>query len=205
MMSAMAGPHWDDSDVEITETGEATTGSPVLAPVIHNPGLPSIADDTIHHLDERYVELSRTIGVVVTTVIAAVGLVGGVGIPAVAGVPGWVTVLLTIGCGAVTILAGYFFHRWPVIEHAYHSYRVNPRGIEIHHGVWFRSVVNVARSRIQHTDVSQGPIERRYGLATLHIHTAGTEQAQVTLPGLAHATALAIRDYLVTGGEDDAV
>lgn len=186
----------------IASSGETEASA---VPEAHPRATVSIADGALRHLDARYVELSRTIGMVVTLVIAAGGLIGGVAIPAISGAPAWAVALLAIGIGAVTVMAGYLFHRWPVIEHPYHSYRVNPLGIEIHDGVWFRSVVNVARSRIQHTDVSQGPIERRFGLATLHIHTAGTEQAEVTLPGLEHATALAIRDYLVAGGADDAV
>ncbi len=61
------------------------------------------------------------------------------------------------------------------------------------------------KSRVQHTDVSRGPIERGLGLATLIIHTAGTEQAAVSLSGLPHADAYRIRDFLIEGGEDDAV
>ena len=211
----MAEPGQNGGDIEATPTPPPERPPSVESlqpppetpapPVILPPAPPSIADDTIRHLDARYVELHRTIGVIQTAMLAAVALVSCVGIPAVTGAPGWLLALLVIGGAAVTILVGYLSQRWPVIEHPYHSYRVNTRGIEIQHGVWFRSVVNVARSRIQHTDVSQGPIERRYGLATLHIHTAGTQQAEVALPGLEHATALAIRDYLVTGGEDDAV
>ncbi len=68
------------------------------------------------------------------------------------------------------------------------------------------SVVTVPRSRVQHTDVSQGPIERTYDLATLIIYTAGTHYASISLGGLSHETALFIRDHLIAGGEkDDAV
>ena len=59
--------------------------------------------------------------------------------------------------------------------------------------IW-RKVINVPRSRVQHTDVSQGPLERGHGLGTLVIYTAGTDHARVDLPGLDHATALRIRD-----------
>jgi membrane protein YdbS with pleckstrin-like domain len=58
---------------------------------------------------------------------------------------------------------------------------------------------------VQHTDVSQGPLERRYGLGTRVIFTAGTDHARVDLKGLDHATALAIRDHLLPRGGDDAV
>ena len=54
-------------------------------------------------------------------------------------------------------------------------YRVDADEIEIWSGVLWRQAVVVPRSRVQHIDVSQGPIERSYGLATLSIHTAGTQ------------------------------
>jgi membrane protein YdbS with pleckstrin-like domain len=57
---------------------------------------------------------------------------------------------------------------------------------------------------VQHIDVAQGPLERRYGLATLSIYTAGTEYARVDLPGLRHERAVAIRDHLLPGHDRDA-
>ena len=57
------------------------------------------------------------------------------------------------------------------------------------------------RSRIQHTDVTQGPYERRFGLATLVVYTAGTENASITIEGLSHETALAVRDALLARGD----
>ena len=53
------------------------------------------------------------------------------------------------------------------------------------------------RSRVQHTDVEQGPLQRKYGVATLIVHTAGMEEAKVRLEGLTRGTALRIRDYLI--------
>lgn len=58
------------------------------------------------------------------------------------------------------------------------------------------------RSRVQHTDVSQDPIERGFGLGTLVIYTAGTDHARVDLSGLEQATALRIRDYLLPDHKD---
>ena len=94
---------------------------------------------------------------------------------------------------------------WPPIEYRHMSYRVDAAGLEIRRGVYWKHAINVPRSRIQHTDVSQGPVERRYGLGTLAIHTAGTEHARVELPGLPHDTALAIRDHLLPRDLIDAI
>ena len=88
----------------------------------------------------------------------------------------------------------------------YTHYRVDPDRIEIRRGVVWRSVMQVPRSRVQHTDVNRGPIDRSYGLATLVIFTAGTEHASVSLSGLAEADAYTIRDHLIAeGGGGDAV
>ena len=65
----------------------------------------------------------------------------------------------------------------------------------------WRHHISVPRSRIQHTDVTQGPYERRFGLATLVIYTAGTEHAAIPIEGLSHDTALAFRDALLVRGD----
>ena len=59
------------------------------------------------------------------------------------------------------------------------------------------STINVPRSRVQHTDVAQGPFERKYELGRLIVYTAGTQHARVELPGLEYHTALSIRDQLL--------
>jgi len=95
--------------------------------------------------------------------------------------------------------------RWPAIAYRHASYRVDDLGIEIRRGVYFREVTSVPRSRVQHTDVSQGPLERRFGLGTLVIHTAGTAHSEVTVAGLDHTVAGRIRDHLLPGTKGDAV
>jgi membrane protein YdbS with pleckstrin-like domain len=85
----------------------------------------------------------------------------------------------------------------PVLAYRHSSFRVDSEGIEIRRGRFFRSYITVPRSRVQHTDVSQGPIERRFELGTLEIYTAGVSHAQVSLDGLAHTRALEVRDALL--------
>ena len=96
-------------------------------------------------------------------------------------------------------------YRWPPRAYQHTSYRVDDQGIEIRRGVYWRVVINVPRSRVQHIDVSQGPIERRYGLGTLVIYTAGTDHAKVELEGLEHGRALRIREHLLPSESGDAV
>jgi membrane protein YdbS with pleckstrin-like domain len=60
---------------------------------------------------------------------------------------------------------------------------------------------------VQHLDIERGPIERRFGLATLVVHTAGTRLNAVRQPGFDEAAATRLRDALVPQERehDDAV
>ena len=50
--------------------------------------------------------------------------------------------------------------------------------------------------RVQHIDVTRGPLDKMFGTATLVVHTAGTHNSIVTLPGLSPDRASAIRDEI---------
>lgn len=65
-------------------------------------------------------------------------------------------------------------------------------------GYIFQTDTMVPLSRIQHIDVEQGPILRRFGLADLQVHTAAAGDETVTVPGLARADAEAMREAIRT-------
>jgi hypothetical protein len=75
----------------------------------------------------------------------------------------------------------------------------------ISHGVLIHQVVSIPAGRIQHVDVHQGPIERALGLARLQVYTASGGGADGEIPGLARATADALREKLVRREADDVV
>jgi len=101
--------------------------------------------------------------------------------------------------------AGGGDHRRPGRRFRNTRYRVDSLGLLIHRGRIFHSELGVARSRIQHTDVTQGPIQRAYGIATLTIHTAGTEDAQIELSAIAFDEARRLRAELTGQSSDDVV
>ena len=174
-------------------------------PTSPEPASFGIADGVRRSLDPRAIPLHRVVGRIVTACIS-LPLAGVVGIlwGAIGLAPG-VVALVAGGWTVVTGTLGWWLHKWPVLHHRHASYTVNPDGIEIRTGVVWRKAISVPRSRVQHTDVSQGPLERRYGLGTLGIYTAGTGYAKGSLDGLAHGTALEIRDHLLPLEGADAV
>ncbi len=68
--------------------------------------------------------------------------------------------------------------------------------LHIAHGLLVRVRTIVPFARVQHIDLAQGPVERRFGVATLILHTAGTRGAAVPLPGLAQEEAERMRDRI---------
>ncbi|HEX2763256.1 MAG TPA: PH domain-containing protein [Allosphingosinicella sp.] len=76
------------------------------------------------------------------------------------------------------------------------GYEMGVEELHVRRGVWTRIYTIVPLGRVQHIDVSQGPLERSLGLSRLVLHTAGTLHSQVVLPGLWRETAEAMRDEI---------
>jgi membrane protein YdbS with pleckstrin-like domain len=114
---------------------------------------------------------------------------------------------IALWIGWVLLLAAAAAYVWvyPPARHRHLRYRVDDVGITIRDGVFWRAWSALPRVRIQHTDVSQGPLQRRYGVAELKLYTAGSRFTRIDLPGLEHAVALALRDELQRHVSDDAV
>ena len=85
---------------------------------------------------------------------------------------------------------------WVLPERRYRAwgYRLDEDELFIRAGRIVRYRTVVPFSRVQHIDVSQGPIERRYRLGRLTLHTAGTRTAAVWVPGLDYEEAERVRD-----------
>jgi membrane protein YdbS with pleckstrin-like domain len=67
-------------------------------------------------------------------------------------------------------------------------------------GVVFRQLVVVPYGRMQFVDVTAGPLDRRFGLATVQLHTAAAA-TDAQIPGLEPAEAARLRDRLAARGE----
>ncbi|MFR9726606.1 PH domain-containing protein [Streptomyces sp. MS19] len=70
----------------------------------------------------------------------------------------------------------------------------------IQRGVLWRQLTVVPYGRMQLVEVTSGPLERRFGLARLQLHTAAAA-TDATVPGLAPAEAERLRDRLTELGE----
>ncbi len=76
------------------------------------------------------------------------------------------------------------------------AYALRELDISYRKGWIFYSNITIPFARIQHSEISQGPVDRMFGLVTLHIYTAGGSSSDLSIPGLPRDEAQRLRDYV---------
>ena len=94
------------------------------------------------------------------------------------------------------LLLAWLVIKVPLRRYAARGYSMDADRLRVVRGLLWRKDTVVPFGRVQHIDVARGPIERHYGLATLVVHTAGTHNASVALPGLGEQDALQMREAI---------
>jgi membrane protein YdbS with pleckstrin-like domain len=141
-------------------------------------------------LEQGLLRVRRLLVVVWTAVLAvAAGLLPGL----LAG-PAWAAFALL-----PPVLAAW---GWRLLERNWRSWRYTERADDllISRGVLWREETVVPYGRMQLVEVTSGPLERRFGLATVQLHTAAAA-TDATIPGLDPAEAERLRDRLTELGE----
>ncbi|WP_076068938.1 PH domain-containing protein [Sphingomonas montana] len=144
---------------------------------------------TMRPLDPRQVAVLRAHGAAAAVPVLLATGVAELALAANDGPNGIVAALALLVVGWLVMVAPR--RRWRRWSYAFTSHELHVASgwlTQVH------TIVPVAR--VQHIDLAQGPAERRYGVATLVLHTAGTDHSRVTVPGLARADAESIRDTI---------
>ncbi|WDZ84131.1 PH domain-containing protein [Micromonospora cathayae] len=101
--------------------------------------------------------------------------------------------------GLVAVLTAW---RAVAIVRAVHAWGYAERDDDllVRHGLLVRRLSIVPYARMQFVDVTAGPLERAFGLATVQLHTAAAA-SDARVPGLPPAEASRLRDRLTALGE----
>jgi membrane protein YdbS with pleckstrin-like domain len=93
----------------------------------------------------------------------------------------------------------------PILGRRYRSwgYAEREEDLLVRRGVMFARLSVVPYGRMQFIDVTAGPLERAFGLATVRLHTAAAS-TDARIPGLAREEAARLRDSLAELGESQA-
>jgi membrane protein YdbS with pleckstrin-like domain len=76
------------------------------------------------------------------------------------------------------------------------GYQMREHDISYQTGLIFNKITTVPLVRIQHSEVTRGPLQRLFDLATVKIYTAGGQQSDLSIPGLQPDEAKKVADYI---------
>ncbi|HEY4811746.1 MAG TPA: PH domain-containing protein [Solirubrobacteraceae bacterium] len=108
-----------------------------------------------------------------------------------------IAVICVIVAGAsADVVAGRRVRAWAYTERA--------EDLLVKRGVMFRRTSVIPYGRMQYVEVTAGPFERAFGLATVQMHTAAAA-SDARIPGLPADEAARLRDQLTSLGEANAM
>lgn len=105
-------------------------------------------------------------------------------------------IMYLLPVGVVVFLIFYLL--WQEKTFPYRAYAVRERDVLYQKGWLVRRLKVCPFNRIQNCTVQQGPLERKWKLATLTLFTAGSNGADMRIAGLNHAEALQLQQAILT-------
>jgi hypothetical protein len=158
-------------------------------PVIDTEELPAVESVEFRRLSPAYRAVSY-----ISTLIFFVFLSVGWGLFYLLsqGVPEWITT------GSLVALLVLFVLSMVLVNSRYRmaGYALRAHDIMYKSGVFWHSTTVIPYSRIQHVEISQGPIQSAFGIATLRIYTAGGTRSDLTIEGLERKRANEIKEFI---------
>ncbi|MEZ4957481.1 MAG: PH domain-containing protein [Saprospiraceae bacterium] len=76
------------------------------------------------------------------------------------------------------------------------GYALREHDVIYQQGVWWQTTTAIPFNRMQHCEISQGPIQNAFKLATLRIFTAGGSNSDLSIDGLDFEEAKLIKDFI---------
>ena len=153
---------------------------------IEKADLPLVEEVSFQKHPVRYKKYRR----VLSTIFWVFPLLG-LAIPAFINPGMWITI---VG-GILFVLIFLTFISIP-IGYKRRSYALRERDLTYKKGWIFSSMITIPFNRIQHTEISRGPIERKFELSTLKIYTAGGSTSDLSIPGLEVEEAEQLKEFV---------
>lgn len=160
-------------------------------PEVLPENLPTVDDIEWHALDPRYVRRLQ-----VESLLTALTIFGGLMIIEVLPFP----LKDVMSTGLAAGIAGLILTRglaWPTVSVPRKGYAIRSRDILYRSGVLWRSVAAIPFNRVQHVETAHTPLDRRFRLATLKLHTAGGAGGDLKIHGMPAEVAERMRVFLL--------
>jgi uncharacterized protein len=167
------------------------------------PPLPVLAAGEFRHVDPNLIWVDRIAAAGRSLVLIGFAFAGMMIVTLNPDIAPGLRRATVIAWGALFPLLGARAWFWPPIRYRHLFYCLKPDCLVIRRGVFWKMETVVPKSRIQHVDIVQGPLQRGYQISDLILHTAGTRYALVPLGGLTQSLAPLLRNDLLDQRDDD--
>jgi membrane protein YdbS with pleckstrin-like domain len=153
--------------------------------------LPQVESVSLQPIQPAYLKVLRIEWLITTVILAIVAAVLIFAIPSIRNSYGWLAL-----AGAVIIVSAvnYFFKEK---SFPYKKFAVRGKDVIYQSGWLINTTRTCPFNRIQNCTVQTGPLERKYGLAALIIYTAGSDGADMRIPGLLQEEADKLRYFIL--------
>jgi hypothetical protein len=114
----------------------------------------------------------------------------------------WAAASAAAALGAVAAVALCGVGAWWFVHNRFRAwgYLERAEDLEVRRGVMVQRLSVVPYGRMQFVEITTGPVERLFGLATVKLHTAAAA-SDARIPGLDPVEAARLRDRLAALGE----
>lgn len=103
-------------------------------------------------------------------------------------------IIVSVAAGWLLLTVGWYLLQQMAFK--IRGYAVRERDVLYKSGLIFRTIHVSPFNRIQHCTVTAGPLDRKYGLATLVLYTAGANAADLHIPGLKETHAHTLKEWI---------
>ncbi len=115
---------------------------------------------------------------------------------AVPAIPSAIRTGLLLGPVLVLVLGGTLT-ALALVRFRHKGYALREHDIAFRTGLLWRKTTLLPFDRVQHAEVTHGPLQRRFGLATLKFYTAGGSSVDLKIEGLLAADAERLRETVL--------
>jgi membrane protein YdbS with pleckstrin-like domain len=154
--------------------------------------LPAAETVALQKVQKTYLKLLRIEWMITSLFLASAATLLIIFVPGLRSSWWWIGLTLT----TVLIILGYYAAQEK--SFSFIAYAVREHDVIYQRGWLLRSTKVCPYNRVQNCSIQSGPLERRSGLASLVLYTAGSEGADMRIPGLLQNEAEELRQFILS-------
>lgn len=159
--------------------------------------LPTVEDIPFEPLEKDFLLVERiSLGITLAILLA-------IAIPAFNFIEGLQSPLIISLSAGVFLIFSLLAYVSISISFSNSGYALRNRDVLYRSGWITRRLRVVMLNRVQHVSIQSGPIERKFGLSSVSIFTAGSSEADFTIKGITAQTAQNIKEWISTSLNGD--